>query len=276
MTLTTTELYTVDGVDLNTLAYNIRTLSGRTGTPPVIGEDRQVVGRPGSSWQRKDYGPRQETLAMWVLGCDVDGEFPTTHSRRAEFNQNLDILKRLFGVRHRQLALEKSVEFPDGLRTYTALGEVVDVIDPETMAGGTRATFSVGMLLADPFWYLPEEEDTIDAAGATITNPGSAVAQKMQIVFEGPLTFPRLTNVDLGVEVRLGRSLTLGQSVTLDTDRFTAVDQGGVNSIAVVSQFGADWWMELAPGPNDMTLTNSNGGAVGAGSVTVTYSPPTI
>ena len=276
MTLTTTELYIVDGLELNTYAYNIRTLSGRESTPPVVGENREVVGRAGASWQRKDYGPRQEAWAMWVLGCDVDGGFPSTHSRRAEFNENLEQLKRVFGVRHRQLVLEKRKEFPDGLRTYSALGEVVDVIDPETMAGGTRATFSVGMLLADPFWYLPTESATFDSAGATVTNPGTAIAQKMTIVFTGPLTFPRLTNTVNEVEVRLGRSLTAGQSVILDTDRFTAVDQGGVNSIGSVSQFGSDWWMELHPGPNPLELTNSNGGPVGAGTVTVTYSPPTI
>ena len=276
MTLTTVEVYTVDGVDLNTYAWNLQTLTGRQSTPPVVGENRQVVGRPGASWERKDFGERVETWAMWVLGCDEDGMFPVEHSRRAQFNANLDALKRLFGVRHRQLSLTKRLQFPEGLRTYTALGEVVDVIEPQTVAGGTRATLSVSMKLADPFWYLPEEVAVIDSAGATVDNPGSAVAQKMLLSFEGPLTFPKLTNETTGVSVRLNRSIDSGVTVELDTDLFTAVDNSDQNLIASVFQYGSDWWMELLPGENVLTLTNSNGGSVGAGTVTVSYLPPNL
>lgn len=276
MTLTTLETYSVDGVELNTYAWNLRTLSGRSGTPPVIGENRQVVGRSGRSWQRKDYDERTETWAMWVLGCDEDGEFPVEHSTRAQFNANLEALKLLFGVRHRQLALEKKLLLPDGLSTRTALGEVIDVIDPDMVAGGTRATFSVSMRLADPFWYLPEETLTIDSTGATLIHPGTAIAQRMVITFTGPLTFPRLTNTTTGVSVRLNRSIDAGVSVELDTDLFTAVDSAENNLIASVFQYGSDWWMELLPGENELTLENSNGGSVGAGSVTVTYRPPTL
>ena len=272
--MTTVEELLVDGELLNTYAYNLTTWSGRSGTPPIVGENRQVVGRPGSSWQRKDFGERIEMWSMWVLGCDEDGLFPVEHSRRAQFNANLDALKRLFGVRHRELALTRKLLMPSGLVTHTASGEVVNALDPQTMAGATRATFSVEMRLADPFWYGEVVNATVDSTGAEVTNPGTTMAQKMQLVFTGPLTFPRLVNTDIGVEVRLNRSLTGGQTVTLDTDLFTAVTNTSDNAIADVLQFGSDWWMELLPGANSMALNNWTGGAVGSGSVAVSFLPP--
>lgn len=274
--MTTVEELLVDGQLLNTYAYNLATWSGRSGAPPVVGENRPVVGRSGAAWRRKDFGERTELWSMWVLGCEDDGTFPVEHSVRAQFNANLDHLKRIFGVRHRELALTRKLLMPSGLVTQSALGEVVNALDPETMAGATRATFSVEVRLADPFWYGEVVSATVDSTGETVTNPGTAMAQKMQLVFTGPLTFPRLTNTEIGVEVRLNRSLSSGQTVTLDTDLFTAVTNTSGNAIADVLQFGSDWWMELLPGENDLTLDNWQGGAVGAGSVTVSFLPPHI
>lgn len=276
MANTTTEIYSVDGVELNTYAWNLSTLTGRMGTSPVVGENRTIVGRPGTSWQRKEFGERIETWAMWVAGCDDDGVIPTLFSERAGYNKNLDDLKRVFGVRHRELELQKILEFPDGPVTYTGKGEVIDVIEPSMIAYNTVAAFTVTMLMCDPFWYLPEEIEVITGAGVVLNNPGTAIAQKLSIKFTGPLTFPRLTNTTLGVMVRLNRTLGVGEEVTLDTDLFTAVTETSNNAISSVFQYGSDWWMELIPGNNTLTLDNSNGGALGAGSVTLTYLPPSI
>lgn len=277
MTETTVETYSIDGTVLNTLAYNISSLSGRSATPSLRGQNRSIPFRPGKSWVAKVYDERVETLVMWVLGCDVDGGFPEDHSRRAELNQNLDSLKRLFSVRHRLLVAEKVVLFPDGPMTFSAEVEATGTLDPQFQAAGTRAVFSVDLNFPDPFWYgVTAVEEEIFGGGGVITNVGSAVAQKMLITFEGPLNRPRLIN-DNGIEVRLDLNLAGGQSVTLDTDAFTAYDGTGVNRISEVQHVGSVWWMEFLPGDNTVNLDKwTAGGSLGAGSVTVSFMPPYV
>lgn len=273
MTVTTEETYKVDGIDLTTLAWNITSLGGRSGTPEVRGENTEIPYRPGTVWQEKMWGERVETLVMWVLGCDEDGAFPVEHSRRAQFNANLRSLKRLFLVRHRLLDLEKVVVYPEGPLTLTAQAECVDPWDPTTVAGGTRATFSVDLRFPDPFWYGPEIEETVTSEGLTIDSPGDTLARKMEIELEGPLSYPRLTNATIGVWVRYNGVIAEGESVILNTDDFTATHDDA-NVIQNVQHAGSEWWMALLDGTNSMTLDNWNGGSVGAGSAIVRYRPP--
>lgn len=274
MTTTSAEAVRVDGVTLNTYARNIATFSGRSGVPDVRGDDIAVAYRDGRTWARKRWEPRTETWSMWVAGCDPDGHIPVTGSR-AEFNQNLNALKALFGKRRSQLALEKDVRLPSGLVTLTGKGEVISAWDPETVAGGTRATMTVDMHMADPFWYGPSQSPAaLTSAGGTITNPGSACATKMAIRFNGPLTSPVLTNTTIGVAVTVDLTILTGQYVDLDTNLFTALNQVPASVLGKVTGVGAYTWMELDPGANVFTLTRKGGGVVGAGTVAVTYLPP--
>lgn len=273
MTVTTIETYKVDGVDLTTLAWNITTLGGRSGLPEVRGENTTIPFRPGTIWQEKMWGERTDTLSMWVLGCDEDGMFPVEHSRRAQLNQNLRTLKKLFAVRHRLLELEKVVDMPDGPLTLIAQAECLSTLDPSSMAGGTRMTFTADLRFPDPFWYGEEIEETVTSEGLVIDQPGDTLARKMEIELEGPLTNPRLTNTTLGVQVRYSGTIPEGQSVVLDTDQFTALHEA-TPVIQFVTHSGSEWWMALLDGTNSMTLDNWQGGSVGAGSAVIRYRPP--
>lgn len=273
MTATTIETWTADGVLLNTYAWNIRTLSERSGLPPTRGENDSIPYRPGRLWVPKMYDQRTVPLAMWIVGCDEDGLLPTDHSRRAQLNANEDALLRVFGVRHRQIEIVRVKEMPAGPLTLTGLVECSGTMSPSTMAGGTRATLTVDLLMADPFWYGAELIETIDAGGLTVTHPGSAPALDMEIVLNGPLNNPRLRNATTGVEVRYFGTLGSGVSVTLDTANFTAV-RGVDNVVGSIRHLGAPQWMTLLPGENVLTLDNWQGGSVGAGSAVLTYRPP--
>jgi hypothetical protein len=138
MTITTDEQVLVDGTVLNTYAYNVRTLTGRDGIPGRRGENRRVAYRHGQRWQRKRFEAKSETWAMWIVGCTVDGTIPSAGAR-AQYNDNLLALQRLFGKIHAPLSLERRIRLTTGLLVLTAQAECVGTLDPSSMAGGTRA-----------------------------------------------------------------------------------------------------------------------------------------
>lgn len=265
---TTEELVTVDGVPLQTYAWNLKTLTGRLGVPGAKGGNSTVAMRSGARWRRKQWESKTETWSMWVLGCDEDGLIPP-HGSRAQFTENLMALHRLFAVRDRELDLTKTVRTPDGDLLMSALGEVVSAWDPTSMAGGTRATFSVDMHLADPFWYGQPIEFTIQPGQTAVQweMPGTVRADRMLIHLDN-VGNATLSNDTLGVSVTTDVDLPAGETMTLDTDRFAAVTGLGANRVGRITHSGAVSWMELAPGTNFMSLDG-----IGAGEVTVTVKP---
>lgn len=276
---TTAEEYTADGAVLNTYAFNISTWTGRGGIPPVTGENLNVGQRPGAVWVPKEFGQREETWAMWALGCNEDGSFPADHSRRAQFNANMDKLRRIFGKRRSQIEVTRKLWLPtDGgeeLVEQHALAECVSTLDPTTMAGATRATFSATMRFADPFWYSDDIDYVVTGETPdTVINPGSATAKKIIATLVGPLTFPRIQVAETGSELRLNYVIPSGRTVTVNTDLFTVVDDLNVNLISTVTNSGTPFWIELDPGVSTVTVDNHMGGALGAGTVELTVSPP--
>ena len=266
------EDFKVDGVSLKTLAFNIETRSGWDGLPPKRGDNQEVPYRPGQVWQPKEWDQRVLPLKMWVIGCNEDGTLPTVESRRARYNSNLQKLRKLFATRHRELALERTLDLPGGAVVTTGLGEVMSTMDSTTVAGATRGTFTVDMQMADPLWYGAQVTESVTSAGLTIVNVGEDIAAKMTISLIGPLVYPRLKNTTNGIDVRFNGTISGGQTVVLDTDAFTALN-GVTNVIGNIRHAGSPWWMKLMPGNNAMTLDNWQGGAVGAGSVSVVYKP---
>lgn len=262
MTLTTTEVVTVDGVDLNTLAYNLETLTGRNGIPGRRGDNGKRAYRNGTKWRRKRYEEKTETWAMWVRGCDPDGTVPVTGDR-AEYNKNVYMLKQLFGKNWAELNLQKKVLLPSGLLTLTAKGECVSTMEP-TIVGNRAvlARFTADILMADPLWYGATTTLTVAGAGATVVNPGTALTDKMVITITGGATAV-LTNTTLGISLTVAGPVS--SPIVLDTDAFTAM-VGATNAVSRVSHTGSVPWMELAPGNNVFTLT-------GGGSVSISVKP---
>lgn len=263
MTLTTTETVTVDGVDLNTLAYNIETLSGRDALPPRRGENKGIAYRQGKRWNRKQFDQKVETWAMWVRGCDVDGVVPGTGDR-AEYNKNLFMLKQLFGKIHAPLALQRKILMPSGLLVLTAEGECNGTMEP-TIVGNraTLARFTADIEMADPFWYGAQMAVPVSTA-LSFNNPGTAITTKM-VVRLGPGTNAKLTNLQTGTWLQYQGTIPAGSYVDIDTDLFTAKGNGVTNEIAKIRHGGSWSWMDLLPGVNNFTLT--------AGTATITTKP---
>lgn len=274
MTVTTEETFKVDGVILNTFAWNIDTLSGREGLPPRRGKNIPIPFRTGRVWTPKTYEERTINLSMWVKGSTEDGVIPA-EGARAKYNDNLRVLKRLFAPTQRQVSLERKLRFTTGLETHTALAELANLMEPLNM-GSRMANLNVDLRMADPWWYGVTQSTDVLAAGATINNPGDVEATSMFITFVGPLTNPRLRNNSISptIDVRYLGTIAAGQTVVLDTTLFSAIDQGGSSVVGAVSHVGSLLWMMLIPGNNTMTLDNYTGGSVGSGKATVAFKPP--
>lgn len=152
---TTEETWKVNGTTLNTLAYNIETLSGREGIPPRRGENIVIPYMSGRLWVPKVADERPLTLAMWVQDKDVNGTRPSTPTaRRAQLRDNTQALKDLFGVYDSLLTLERKIRLGSGLKTWTAEAECVGSMPFEwEEQHDWFAKFVVDLIMPDPYWY---------------------------------------------------------------------------------------------------------------------------
>jgi hypothetical protein len=256
-----------------TYAYNVATLAGRERLPPKVGDNIRIPYRNGRIWKPKTYDQQVITLGMWVIGSDVNGNIPV--NSRGQFNSNLRALRKIFAPTGRQLQLQRVMQYLTGAETHTAQGEASSQMDltPSTIRAGS---FTVDITMADPWWYGPPIVTTLNAGTTVIAHPGDAEATAMTITFFGPLSTPRLTNQSISpvVNVTYLGSIPSGQTVTLDCTAFTAINQIGTSVIGSITHSGSLRWMLLEPGSNTMVLDDAAGGSVGAGSCTVTFSPP--
>lgn len=244
--ITTGETVTANGVLLNTLAYNIRTLSGRLTTPGKRGGNVAVPGRHGAirtPGKRFDQG--QVVLSMWVVGADVDGLVPVSGPARARLFEHVDMLTRLFGGD----TVELVHTLPDGSQRRT-VGEVTDTIDFTTTAAGSRAEFAVALTVPGAFWTDPADV-TATYTGTGTWQPaefGGATApmDELAVTFTGG-TNPRITSG--GVWVQYSAVLAAGQSITLDCATWQLTGGGGlVPDHSRVEHSGDARWFVLAPG----------------------------
>lgn len=270
--LTTTEYWDVDGTPLNTYAYNIGSLTGRTGLPGMKGEDQEQAYRPGSVFRPKVPDSRILSLGMWVQGSDP--EVPHSGGAAnvsAQFQSNLRMLQRLFYSPRRQFQLTKRWTDLDGSHVATALGQVVSPVEPGH--GRNRAAMVIDIRLTDPFFYSTTPISVTLAPGATtaLVNPGDdATPTHLKVAFAGPLTRPILRNMTANPDIMLAVDYTIPSGSTLTVD--VASDRTTMGSLLLNSKIaytGSIWPMEIFPGSNTLNLQADSG----TGSCTVTTRP---
>ena len=207
MTFTSSAPLSIDGVRLDTLAWNITDLSGTRLLPGVRAADVQVPGRSGviaalgEDWDVPTLG-----IQMWVRGTDVDGVLPGAGSR-ATFDANLDTLWRMFSVRHRLLDCRQTMGY-GSVRQYRAkvLAQVAPNIDL-----GYQGTFTVALTIPDVFMQDVATQDiaVVNAGtGTALTLSGlagsSAPIEDSIILVDGPLVNATVTDDLTGATVALG------------------------------------------------------------------------
>lgn len=263
---------TVDGVRLDTLAWNIETLNGRLAIPGTIGSDPVIPGDDGAVFvPNKNYDSGRMTLQMWVRGSDVDGLVPTTQTTL--FRSNLDTIAKLFTVRHRLLDIQQT--WPSGIIQY--LCKVEQPWDFSASAVNPRAKFAVELSIPKVFG---QDINTTDFSSVTGLTTGTTVTITTHaghtapiadaiLVVRGPATNPRLTNPDTGEWVQYNGAVATGSDWRVDCGLWetrTGVGIGlasgaGTNQVANTQYAGGGArFMRLTPRPSggpQVVLTGS-------------------
>jgi len=254
MVNTSTRPITVDGVRLDTLAWNISKISRQVASRRSA--DYEVPGVDGVVASLND--PLEAVtfgLEVFVMGTDADGSVPPA-GRADTFRANLDELVHLFGKRHELLDLRETVA--TGVERQ-ALAKVVDSIAPEVNLPGSAGSFTVGLTIPAGMW---QDVDTQDWAGVAGTASGTnqevltlrgATERITDAIFlvKGPVTNPRLRDPVTGAYVQLNRALsstefwrvnvatwasrygtglTLGSADTAGTDAQALTQYGGTRN----------------------------------------------
>jgi hypothetical protein len=173
------------------------------------------------------------------------------------------MLTRIFGAE----LVELVHTLPDGSQR-SVVGEVLEVIDFTSMAGGGRAEFAVSLVVPGAFW---SDVDSITAtfSGTGVWSPSAfsgatAPMDDLQVTFVGPSNNPRVQSGD--VWLRYGAVLTAGQSVILDCASWSLTGGGGlVPNYGAVTHGGDARWFVLHPGTTvvpSVTVSQTGTGAM--------------
>lgn len=237
MAYTTQELVTFNGTFLNTYAKNISTRTGRYTTPEVRGEQLVLPGRSGYIFTpNRPLGPGEMIWKMWVLGCNDDGYVTPGSTYRVEFEKNWEALATLFSGRTKLNKI--TVIRPNGA-VRECYAEVVDRLDPETSAGGTRAEFNVALQIPDVYWRDTSALSQSATADATLPKTLNLTSfqgmtgtiEDAVITVAGPIQNPRVTNTETGIYVQYNGTVPSGQNWVIDCGLFTSK----VNNVSVLT-----------------------------------------
>lgn len=264
---TTETFWAVDGVSLQTMAFNISTLGGdRLSPPPIRGENLLVPASVGRRWMPKMVDQNVITLGMWVTGAKEDGSMPTTQSTLRQFTDNWRKLRALLWTPGRQVTLSKCFWVNGVLKTASALAQFSSGISP-TMSGPARAAFTVDLTLADPYFYGPEVITSLSTGTQTITIAGDDTTRAVKFHVVGSRNTVKIRNNSLNVDVEYHRDLSAGDVVDIDVQQFTCLtDPAGTapyNTVGSIRHTGDAYWFMLQPGANILTVSSASGiGAV--------------
>lgn len=274
MALTTNEVLTFDGVQLNTYAKNISTITGRLTTPQIRGDSLILPSRSGYIFTpNRPLGPGELILNMWVLGCNDNGVLPSGSNYRAQFQANWDSLSRLFTRRSKLSHITKVL--PD-TTTRECDVEVVEQLDPEAAAGGTRAEFSVALNIPSVFWQDTNPITQSATAGATLPKTLNLTSfagmtgtiEDAVVTVTGPIVNPRVTESETGIYVQLNDTLTASQTWVVDCGNFTSVKGGSTDVVINTVHVGHPRFLIVTPWNGTTTTPQLILSGTGGGSAT--------
>lgn len=265
MTVTTAETVTVDGLVLNTLAYNISTRAGRYTTPDVRTKNVELPGRHGTLAVRgKRFQQSTFTLTMWVRGANTDGFIPDTDLNSRLFQQNLDLLMQVFTRKSGLLDVRQTL--PDG-SVRQCFAEVLTAIDPQSKSVRPMANFSVALTIPAAFWQDLNPVTYTSSAGLTTSQTltltpfigATAPMDDLVWTIAGSATNPKIQALEnssaLSVDTWMQYNSTIPdfKNLTVDCGQWLVSGVAGFTpSTANLSHTGASSsFMSLAPGPQN-------------------------
>jgi hypothetical protein len=269
---------TVEGVRLDTFAWNIEVKTGWDLGQGARGGNNEVPGMDGELWTpNKREGIGRMALQMWVMGSDASGNIAA--DKYELYRQNLDQLRWLFGKRNKLLTIQHTLGATIGTRE--CLAEVVDSFDPTVTAQGLIGRFSVLCKIPGTYWRDTADQN-YDLTSATVGQKtltpflgATANMRDLQIVFDGPWTGPSITDDATG-HILVGPTITTGNQWMVDTVAHTsktgsgiAFTSGGTQAMLTTSRTGAfaPGLFGITPaGPGVSPTVTLGGSGTGAGS----------
>lgn len=231
MANTSSHYITVDGNRLDTYAYNIVTKTGWDLGQSARGGNQEVPGLDGTLWTpNKRESEGRFALSMWVQGADVNNIVATDTYEK--YRQNLDLLRALFGQRHRLMTIQHYLGATVGTRECQA--EITEAWDPEVTGLGQIGTFTVLFNIPGVYWRDTADQnyDLVNATTGqkTVTTFLGATAnmRELQLVFDGPWTNPSVVDDASGHNLTLTGTLAAGTQWMVDTVAHTSRTGTGI------------------------------------------------
>lgn len=277
-----TETWTVDGVALSSVAYDIRTWNGLDNVPGVNVSGSgsgtsggtngmfQMAQMHGEFWYPQYYTAATKLLTMYVSSNDPNtGNPPTSVDQgRQNFDKNFDTLTRLFARRRNLLSVVRNMS--DG-SARGALCSVMSVIEPQ-LVPVTSAQITVELTIPDGFW-----RDAVDSTLATLAaafsgrvtalDAATAPMNDMQFNIVGPVTNPRITDNESGSWVQYTGTVAAGKTLVVHNTNM-GIDDGGSGWSPVLSNMvhsGDSNWLTLYPtAAGGVNITFGGSGTTGA------------
>lgn len=261
--MTTTEIWTVDGVSLSSLAYDITTRDGMDTVPAVVGSNVNYSQYHGERWVRKYFAASRKTLTMWVGARDPITGVPgaNLNAKRQLVDTNIDYLTLLFSRRNKLLDVRRTLS-SGAVRQASC--EVVATIDPIT-AGLSDAKFAVELYVPGVFW-----RDVSSSTLASIT-PGSsqlpaglqaATAPMVDLEYRitGPITNPRVTDVESGSYFQYNGVVSSGTTLIV-TNTTMGITNGTLSNM---THFGEVNWLTMYPSIAGVLVSFTGSSTTGA------------
>lgn len=254
MTYTSDRPITVDGVRLDTLAWNITRISRAVAARRSA--DVDVPGVDGVLPSLNDtLEPALFGLDMFVRGTNEDGTVPANPGARTTFRNNLDELVHLFGKRHTLLDVRETVAVGVERRAWA---KVQDAITPEVNESGSVGTFTIGMVLPYGVWEDVDTQDWFGPTGATqtaqaiptLTGASERIMDALFLVY-GPVTNPRLTDPATGAYVQFSGVVPDGSQWRVNVATWTSRTMN----------VGSGWATDTTG--TDVQAATTHGGTVG-------------
>lgn len=223
---------------------------GVLGAPELYGDPLHVPLRPGAIDIPQVPGKRPVLVGVLTYG-----------QSQAEHNDSWRDLARLLWSPEQALNLKRTMRFTAGDETHECRAKYVSGLDASMLAGGRMGRMAIRFDNLDGYWYQTDTTDVDILGGSdTVAVGGDAVTRQMTVQLSGG-TNQVLTNTTTGTVLSfLGDTTT---PVSLDVPSFTAT-QGGSNVVTKVNHANDTFWMTLAPGDNEFTLTGGGSATISA------------
>lgn len=238
------------------------------GIPKKRGTNTVIPYADGARFSKKLYDQRTVTLNLWVWHCDANGVF----KGREQLEENMEYLKQLLGIPG-LVQIRKQMIDETWRKSFV---EVVDAIDFQRKDGSDpHRVLSLSLQFPDPFWYSENQEiiqitPTSANYSYVLNNPGTAPLRKMQILLADGLSSPKVLNNTSNVYLKLNKTIADGETITVDTEKFTALSSLDGNVINSLIHSGDMSWMLLHAGDNNLTIS---GDEMPIGTITFKFYP---